>query len=375
MTGKNVIIMLAVILLVLAGIFGYRAFKGRMAGKPMTAGPPPATVSATRAGYRVWQPRIKVVGTLRALRGVDLSTEIAGIVSNVHFKSGDEVKAGQLLVELSADADRAQLRSLEAAAELARTDYERYKKQFEIRAVSKAVLDEAAADLKSKRARVAEQRAMIRKKRIQAPFAGRLGISSINRGQYVNPGDNLVTLQSLESILADFYLPQQEFARIALKQEASITTDTYPGRAFTGTLTAISPKVNPDTRNFLVEATVANPKHELLPGMFATIALKAGDKERHLTLPKTAVTYNPYGDTVFIVHESKGPDGKPRLTVKQSFVTTGPSRDNEVAILSGVREGDMVVTSGQLKLRNGSVVVINNEVQPGKESAEKVEEQ
>lgn len=372
---KPMLIMLAVLLIVFSGIFGYRAYKAGYTGKQMAGGAPPATVSAARAGYQVWQPRVEAVGTLRASQGVDLSTETGGIVRAVRFKSGDEVKAEQVLIELNAEADTAQLRSLEAAAALAASVYERDKKQFEIRAISRAALDAAAAELKSKRAQVAQQRAMIGKKSIQAPFAGRLGISTVNRGQYVNPGDKLVTLQSLDSILVDFYLPQQELSRVALNQEAVITADTHPGRAFKGRLTAMNPKVDPDTRNFLVEAAIANPRHELLPGMFVTVRIEAGKAERLLTLPGTAVTYNPYGDTVFIVHESRDPGGKPSLTVKQSFVTTGPVRGDQTAILSGVKEGDLVVTSGQLKLRNGSAVVINNTIQPGSEAQPKLEEQ
>ncbi len=372
---KPMIIMLAIVILIFGGIFGFRAYKAKMSAKYKSAGPPPATVSAIKAEYRTWPPRLKAVGSLRASRGVDLSTEVGGIVSTVYFKSGDDVRKDKLLIQLNADSDIAQLHSLEAAADLSETAFERDKKQFEIRAVSKATLDADAADLKSKRAQVSQQRAIIEKKRIQAPFDGRLGISTVNRGQYVNPGDKLVTLQALDLILIDFSLPQQELSRIAIGQKASVTTDAYPDRTFTGTLTAVNPKVDPDTRNVQVEAKVANPRRELLPGMYAMIDIKAGKAERYITLPLTAVTYNPYGDTVFIVHESKGPGGKLQLTVKQTFVTTGPTRGDQVAILKGVNEGDTVVTSGQLKLKNGSTVTINNQVQPSNEPAPKPQEE
>jgi membrane fusion protein (multidrug efflux system) len=372
---RRMIIMLGFVILIFGGIFGYQAYKRKTSGKYASAEPPPASVSAIKAEYSAWQPRLKAVGSLRASRGVDLSTEIAGIVRSVHFKSGDDVRKDELLIQLNDDADIALLHSLEAAADLAETVYERDKKQFEIHAVSKATLDSDEADLKSKRAQVAGQRAIIEKKSIQAPFDGRLGISAVNRGQYVNPGDRLVTLQSLDSILIDFYLPQQELSRIAVGQKADITTDVFPGRRFVAALTAINPKVDPDTRNVQVEAVISNPRHELLPGMYAEINVRAGKVQRHITLPQTAVTYNPYGDTVFIIRESTGPGGKQRLTVKQALVTTGPARGDQVAIMKGIKEGDTIATSGQLKLKNGSTVIINNQVQPSNEPAPKPQEE
>jgi len=374
---KRMLIMLAAVGILFGGIFGYKAFKAHMMNKYMAAGQvPPVAVTTVRAEYLPWQPQLKAVGSLRAVRGVDVTSEIAGLVRTIHFKSGDEVKAGQLLVQLNADSDLAQLRSLEAAAELADTVFERDKKQFDAKAISKAALDADAADLKSKRAQVAQQAALVAKKTILAPFGGRLGISIVNPGQYVNPGDKIVTLQALDSIYADFYLPQQEISRISLGQGVVVTTDTYPGRTFSGKTTAISPKVDSDTRNVQIEATIANKEHELLPGMYATAEIKAGAVQRYLTLPQTAVTFNPYGETVFIVEESgKGPDGKPMLTVRQTFVTTGPTRGDQIAVLKGIKAGDTVITSGQLKLKNGSKVIINNEIHPSNEAAPKPLEQ
>jgi membrane fusion protein (multidrug efflux system) len=178
------------------------------------------------------------------------------------------------------------------------------------------------------------------------------------------------------SIYADFFLPQQELSRIATGQAVVVTTDTYSGRSFSGKITTISPKVDTETRNFQAEALIANPRHELLPGMYATIDIRAGTTQRYLTVPQTAITFNPYGDTVYIAQESgKGPDNKPLLTVKQAFVTLGPTRGDQVAVLTGVKEGDTVVTSGQLKLKNGSAVIINNQVQPSNEEAPKPEDQ
>jgi len=366
---KRMVIMLIVVGLIFGGIFAYHAYKSSMMKKSMSAGQaPPVTVSAMRAEYQVWQPQLKAVSSLRARRGVDVTSEISGLVKTVYFRSGDEVEEGALLVQLNADSDVARLHSLEAAAELALTVYERDKKQFAVQAVSQATLDADAADLKSKRAQVAEQAAIIDKKAIRAPFAGKLGISTVNPGQYVNPGDKIVTLQSLDLIYADFYLPQQELARIVLQQKVVASTDTYPDRTFSGRITAVNPKVDPETRNIQVEATILNTEHKLLPGMYASVVVHAGSVHNYLTLPKTAITFNPYGDTVFIVEEGgKEQEGGPSLTARQTFVTVGPSRGDQIAVLKGIKEGDMVVTSGQLKLRNGSRVVIDNAVRPSNE--------
>jgi membrane fusion protein (multidrug efflux system) len=294
----------------------------------------------------------------------------------VHFKSGDEVKAGQLLVQLNADPDSAQLHALEAEADLAEITYERDKKQIEAQAISQSTLDSASADLKSKQAQVAQQAAVVAKKTISAPFAGRLGISSVNPGQYVNSGEKIVTLQSLDSIFIDFSLPQQELSRVSRGQTAVVFIDAYPGKTFTGKITAINPKVDPGSRNVQVEAVIANPGHELLPGMYATVEVLYGAVQYYLTLPRTAVTFNPYGETVYLVEE-KGKDkaGKKTLTVRQTFVTLGPARGDQVAVLSGVKEGDQVVTSGQLKIKNNSTVIINNQVQPLNDAAPKPVEQ
>ncbi len=370
---KRMLIMLAVVGLLFGGIFGFQIFKMQMIKKAMSSQKaPPVTVSTTKAVVQPWQPELKAVGTLRAVRGVDVTTEISGLVRTLHFRSGDTVKAGQVLVELNADSDIAQLRASEAAAELAQTVYERDKKQFAVKAVSQAVLDSDSADLKSKRAIAAEQAAIVAKKTIRAPFAGRLGITTVNPGQYLNPGDKIVTLQSLDKLYADFYLPQQELANLSLGQKINVTTDSYPGRTFVGKISSINSKVDPDTRNVQIEATIANPGHVLLPGMFASVQVEAGNVRNYLTVPQTAVAYNPYGETVFIVQEGeKGSDGKAQLTVKQIFVTTGPTRGDQVAILKGIKAGDTVVTAGQLKLKNGSSVVINNKIVPTNDEAPK----
>jgi len=368
---SRMMIMLLVVALLFGAIFGYEAFRAHMVKKYMaSAPPPPVTVSVIRASMQTWQPRLTAVGSLRAVRGVDVTSEITGLVQSVHFSSGNEAAARQPLVQLNADSEIAQLRSLEASSELARIVLERDRKQFAVKAVSKATLDTDSADLKSKQALVAQQKAVIDKKSIRAPFAGRLGISTVNPGQYINPGDKIVTLQSLDPIYVDFYLPQQNLSQISPKQAVSISTDTYPDRTFHGTITAIDPKVDPNTRNVQVEATIDNPDHMLLPGMYASVEIRAGKAGQYITLPKTAVAFNAYGVTIYLVEEEgKGPQGKPALIARQVFVTIGPSRGDQVAILTGIREGEMVVTSGQMKLKSGSGVTINNRIQPSNNPA------
>ncbi|MBF0484140.1 MAG: efflux RND transporter periplasmic adaptor subunit [Candidatus Omnitrophica bacterium] len=363
---KKMLIMLVFVGVIFGGIFGYHAFMGNIMKKYMsTMKQPPTVVSAMKAEFHEWQPLIKSVGSFKSVHGVDVSTEIPGIVTQINFKSGDEVNEGQVLLQLNADTDIAQLHALEAAADLAQTTYDRDKKQLEVQAISQAVVDGDAAELKSKKALVAQQNALIEKKTIKAPFAGRLGISTINLGKYINPGESIVNLQNLDSIYVNFYLPQQDLAKIFINQKINVTTDSYPGRTFTGSITAINPKVETDSRNFLIEALIDNQKHELLPGMYAIIEVDAGTKEKYLTLPQTSVAFNPFGETVFVVSETgKDEKGNPVLTAKQIFVLVGETRGDQVAILSGIKEGDLIVTSGQQKLRNGSTVVIDNKVIP-----------
>jgi membrane fusion protein (multidrug efflux system) len=375
--NKKMVIMLAAVGILFCGIFGYKAFTGMMMKKYMSAGGmPPVTVSTVLAGIQEWQPKLKAVGSLRAVQGVDVTCESAGLVQSILFKSGDDAKAGQLLVQFNVDSDMAQLNALDASAELAKSTYERDKKQLDAQTISQAALDADAADLKVKQAQVAQQKALVNKKTIRAPFAGRLGISLVNQGQYVNPGDKIVTLQALDSLYVDFYLPQQELSLISKDQTVTITTDSFPGRTFSGTISAVNPKVDPQTRNIQVEAIIKNLKHELLPGMYASVQVQAGEKQHYLTLPRTAVTFNPFGETVYLVEE-KGKDktGKPALFAKQTFIKIGLSRGDQVAILSGIKEGDLVVSSGQLKLKSGSPIIINNKIQPSNDAAPKPVEQ
>ncbi len=383
MTKRMFIMVGCVLVLVAALAFGFFLhIKALMASAPKQGA---QTVSTIKATTLEWQPQVSSVGTMVAVRGVDVTTEIAGMVRSIHFKSGQDVKANDLLVQLNADADIAQLNSLQAAADISAVTLKRDQAQLAGQAVAQAVVDNDLADLKSKKALVAQQAALVDKKTIRAPFAGRLGITTVQPGQYLNPGDKIVTLQTIDPIYVDFTLPQQQLAGMVVGQTVNVASDSYPGVLFPGKVNAISPKVDPTTRNASVEATIANPKGQLLPGMFARVNVDVGGVQKFLTLPQTAITYNPYGSTVFVVGpreakpadpDAKDKDGKPAapppphpngpdgLFAKQVFVTTGQTRGDQVAILKGVEEGQQVVTSGQLKLKNGTPVEVNNSVEP-----------
>jgi membrane fusion protein (multidrug efflux system) len=370
MTGKTVkrmIIMLVIVGVVLGLIFGFEwvALPKIMKGVLASHANPPQTVSDMVAQNQDWQPQLTSVGTLRAVRGADLSPQIGGTVSAIHFDSGADVQEGAVLVELSSADDQAKLDSLKAQAQLAQITYDRDQRQFQAQAVSKQVVDTDAQTLKSDLAQVAQQQATLNYKVIKAPFAGHLGIRQVDVGQYLAPGTAVVTLQALDPIYIDFNLPQQALAQIAVGQKAIVTVDTFPGQQFPGTISAINSKVDLSSRNVQIRATLDNHDHKLLPGMFASVAIDVGSKQSYVTLPQTAVTYNPYGNTVYLV-DSKGKDakGQDQLVARQVFVTTGDVRGDQVAILKGVNVGDTVVTAGQIKLRNGSPLHIDNSVQP-----------
>jgi membrane fusion protein, multidrug efflux system len=374
------------LVLLIGGVKGYGVYK--MFQGFAAQGPPKFTVSTTKAEFQNWLPRLSAVGTLRAERGADLSSEVAGTVDTIEFKSGDYVRKGQLLLRLRSADDLAHLESLKANAALAQTNFERDKAQFEAEAISQAVLDTDAANLRSARAQVAEQQALLDKKYVRAPFAGQIGIRAVDLGQYLAAGTKIVTLQQLDPIFVDFSLPQQSLSQIHVGQKLNVLTDSFPGKDFSGELSALDPQIDTDTRNLRVRAALKNPDHQLLPGMYANVSIEVGAPTRYLTLPQTAVAYNPYGATVYIVVPQPPDTGKDKhapvnaaaaaaapLTAKQVFVTTGDTRGDQVAILKGINEGDEVVTTGQLKLKNGALVNVNNSVQPSDDPNPKPQEQ
>jgi membrane fusion protein, multidrug efflux system len=304
------------------------------------------------------------------VKGADLSLEVSGVVESITFNSGDDVEEGALLLKLRTADDVARLHSLQAMAELNDITYERDQKQFKMQAVSQATLDTDSANLKNAQAQVAQQQAIIDKKLLRAPFAGHLGIRAVDLGQYLGPGTVIVTLQALDPIYADFFVPQQAADQVSLGQTVAVKIDAFKDRMFSGEISAINPKVDTGSRNVQVRATLKNQDHKLLPGMYATVDITTGSPQNYITLPQTAITYNPYGDTVYVI-ESKGndADGKPQLSARQTFVVVGSTRGDQVAVLKGVEDGDTVVTAGQIKLHNGSVVLIDNSVTPTADAA------
>ena len=357
---KPLVIMLIIVAVVLGGVFAWQAFIGSMTKKYMAgAATAPQTVSTATAVSSTWQSQIRAVGTLRAVRGADLSPQASGVVGEIEFDSGNEVPAGKLLLRLKPNDDFAKLQQLQAAAELAEQNYKRDQEQFAAQAISQSTLDSDVSTLKSARAQVTAQQALIEEKIVRAPFAGRLGIRQVDLGQYLNAGTTIVTLQALDPILVDFYLPQQALGHIKIGQTTSAIVDTYPGVNFAGAIESINSKVDTASRNIQVRASFHNADRRLVPGMFARIAVESGEATRQITLPQTAITYNPYGDTVYIVQH----DGN-RNTVLQRFVKLGATRGDQVAILSGVNQGDVVVSAGQMKLRNGAAVIVNNKLLP-----------
>ena len=371
---KRMLIMLILVGAVLGGLFGFKTFvNGKIQEAMAGMANMPQTVSATKAETSDWQPKIDAVGSLRAVRGAELSLEVPGVVETISFQSGDEVKAGQVLLTLRKEDEEARLQSLEATASLAQITYDRDVKQLKAQAISQAIVDNDEANLRNARAQVAVQKAILDKKTLRAPFDGKLGLRQVDLGQFLSAGTEIATLQSLDPIFIDFLLPQQAVAQITVGEKVRAKVDAFPGRTFEGKITAINPKIDTGSRNVQVRATVSNADQKLLPGMFATVELDTGTAQRLVTLPQTAVSYNPYGSLVYIVDEKgQGPDGKPQLAARQVFVTTGATRGDQVAILKGVSEGDTVVTSGQIKLRNGVPIVVNNSAVPTNDPAPKI---
>ena len=363
---RRLIIMLVATGLALGGIFAFQVFKAKMIEKAMAAlANPPQTVSTTLAQMQEWQPHIDAIGSVRAVNGANLSSQVSGIVTAIHFESDKDVAQGTLLLELQAADDIARLESLKATAELSRITYERDSKLLKSFGVSQQAVDNDLWNWKSNTALVAQQQALVDYKSIKAPFSGRIGIRQVDVGQYLAAGTTFVTLQQLDPIYVDFYLPQQALAAVKVGQDATANIDTFPGETFTGTLSAINSLVDVATRNVQVRATFKNTSHKLLPGMYASVAISAGAPERYVTLPQTAIAYNSFGNIVYLVEDQDKVEGSAmRRIARQTFVVTGATRGDQVAVLSGVKAGDTVVTAGQIKLRNGSRIVVNNAVEP-----------
>ena len=358
-------------------IFGWKAISIYRSNKILSAIPSPITVSAMTVESTTWRSTLSSVGSLRARVGVNVTTELAGMVESIHFTPGTEVKKGDFLVQLNAATELGKLHALQAQVELAKITYQRDKAQFIVHAVSKQTVDADEWNLKNLQAQVEEQTATVAKKTIRAPFSGELGINNVNPGQYLNVGDPITTLQALDPMYVDFYLPQQNLEKLKLGQRVTVISDAFPNRHFSGKITTIQPLIDVATRNVQIEALIPNPQHKLKPGIFSQVQIHTTKIKNYLTVPQTAISFNSYGDIVYKVKDSGRKDTKnrPILIANEIFVTLGETRGDQVAVLSGLKKGDLIVTSGQLKLKNYSAITINNKVQLSNNPSPTVPEQ
>jgi membrane fusion protein, multidrug efflux system len=352
---------LILLVILLVGIKALQIFKMVSSKMPM----PVETVTSAVVKEENWAPLLSSVGSISPVQGALVSAELGGVVSQIGFENGSTAKKGDLLVQLDASAEEAQLHSSEADLELARADLERSRDLAARKVVSKAELDAADSKYKQKSASVDQMRSMITKKTVRAPFDGQLGIRQVNIGQMINAGQQVVALQALDQVFADFALPQQYFAQLAAGLEVHVTTDAVPGRVFTGKLTAVNSMIDVATRNVTLQATLENPDHALRPGMFAKVDVMLAQKQRSLVIPGTAVSYAPFGDSVYVIEKKKDPKtGEESQTIRQQFVRVGETRGDFVSVTAGLKAGETVVGTGVFKLRNGMVVTINNDLAP-----------
>ena len=378
-TRKRMILMLVAALVIFGGVFGIKAMIGAQTNKFFDNMPQPAVaVSSANASMQAWSDDAEAVGTFVAVNGADVTTESGGVVRSIEFDAGQPVRAGAVLVRLNSANEEATLRSLEASAKLAKVQADRWRKLGADKLVSLDDVQSKVTAAATAQAQVDAQRALIEQKTIRAPFSGVLGIRKVNLGQFVSPGDAIVSLQQLDPIYLDFSLPEQRIGQLVEGSMVRATVDAMPGAVFDGKVTAIEPLVDPNTRNFKAQATVQNPDGKLRPGSFAHVGFALGGERQVVVIPQTAVSFNPYGNAVFVISKVKRKDGetdmqgKPltgdKLIVTQRFVKTGATRGDLVAITDGLKPGEQVVTSGLLKLRNDAEVTINNKVQPSAEA-------
>jgi membrane fusion protein (multidrug efflux system) len=361
----RLIVMLLVVGLLFGLVFGFGAFRNYEIGKFLAGfGNQSQTVATMTAEITPWQPAQSAVGSLVAVNGANLSPQIAGVVQSINFESGADVKAGDVLLVLAPNNDPAVLAQLQATANLDQVTLARDVKQFSADAIAKAQVDTDRANVATAVAAVQAEQALIAEKTIRAPFTGRLGIREVDLGQYLPVGTTIVSLQQLNPLFVDFYLPQQALSTVTVGETVKVAVDAYPGQSFQGQITALNSAVDTATRNIQVRARIANDDLRLRPGMFATVSIGLGAPVSYVTLPQTAIAYNPYGNTVYVVQHGKDEAGHDALIAHETFVTTGDTRGDQVAVTKGLAAGDVVVTAGQLKLHNGAPVVINNSVEP-----------
>ncbi|WP_462081410.1 efflux RND transporter periplasmic adaptor subunit [Luteimonas sp. RIT-PG2_3] len=383
-TRKRMFWMLLLTGLIVGGLFAAKAFMGAGMNEFFDNMPQPA-VAVTTAETReeTWAAGLDAVGTLVAVNGADVTTEAAGVVKSISFEAGQPVKAGSVLVQLNSANELATLRALDAAAAQAATQRDRWRELVQDKLVSQADADARTTEAATTRASAEAQRALIAQKTIRAPFDGVLGIRKINLGQYIAPGDAIVSLQSLDPIYLDFSLPEQHLPTTREGVTIKVQVDALPGESFEGTITALEPAVDASTRNFRAQATLRNPDGKLRPGSFARVGFDSGTSSKVVVIPQTAVSFNPYGNAVYVITEvPRGKDEKdekgnpatgPKFVAKQRFVTTGAARGDLISVSDGLKPGEVIATSGLLKLRNDAEVVVNNKIQPSAEEAPKPE--
>ena len=364
---KKTIIFTIIALLTIIGILG--GIKGlqinRMIAQGSQSVPPPETVTTAVVQADSWESRLTAVGSLAAVQGVMVTAELTGKIVRIAFEPGTKVQAGDLLVQQDTSSEAAQLRAAEATVELAKLNYERLKKLLDRRTIAQSQYDNAEAQYKEGVARADAIRAVIAKKNIRAPFAGRLGIRLVNLGQILNEGEPIVSLQSIDPIFVNFSLPQQQLAQVQTGLTVRITSDALPGEAIEGRITAINPEVDAATRNIRIQATVANRQEHLRPGMFVNVTVVLPAAKNVLAVPATAVLYAPYSDSVFVVDEKKSENSSdPGLVVRQQVVQLGEKRGDFVAVVAGLEAGETIVSTGAFKLRNGQAVVVDNTLAP-----------
>ncbi len=354
---------LLTLVILLVGIKGLQITKMMAAAKATT--PPPQTVSSAEVREENWAPVLSAIGSVSAVQGAIIAAELGGVVSDIKFENGGVAKKGNVIMKLDASQEEALLRSAEAEAELARTDLERTQGLASQKVVSKAELDTAESKFRRLTAIVDQMRSNIRKKTLVAPFDGQLGIRQVNVGQMINPGQQVVALTSLDPVYVDFALPQQYLGKLSSGLEVRVTTDALPGRVFPGKLTAVNSMVDTATRNVSVQATLESRDHLLRPGMFAKAEVVLPEKSPALIIPGSAVSYAPFGDSVFVIEKKKDEKtGKETQAIRQQFVRIGEARGDFVSVTEGLKAGETVVSTGVFKLRNGMAVTINNDLAP-----------
>jgi membrane fusion protein (multidrug efflux system) len=363
---KKIILTIVGLLCLVGALAGLKLLQFQtMAAQGAKFVPPPETVTTAEVKADRWQPVLTAIGSVAAVQGVTVGAETSGTVKNIAFESGATVKAGEVLVELDTAIEQAQLRSAAASADLARANLERARDLRTKNLVSAADFDAAEAQAKQTLAQVDNLRAVLAKKTVRAPFAGRLGIRQVNLGQFLDNGAAIVSLQSLDPVYVDFALPQRFLAQLRSGMTVRVTTDAFPQQTFAGQLTAISPEVDSVTRNVRLQATLANPGGRLQPGMYVEVTVVLPDTEPVLLIPATAVLYAPYGDSVFVLEDKKDEKtGAVGQVLNQKFVRLGPARGDFVVVASGLEAGQTVASTGVFKLRNGMSVVVDNTLAP-----------